>query len=129
MKLKLSLGIFLVYLLIGISSAWATHIRAGEIIAERVNVQTLEYRITVVGYTDTRSSVIFGPGVINFGDGREVRLDTESDFSRVEDLGDQIEKNTFVITHTFQGPGKYKIRFQHEQLGRNTVLCGDRDQH
>jgi gliding motility-associated-like protein len=119
MKLKLSLGIFLIYLLTGISSAWATHIRAGEIIAERVNVQTLQYRITVVGYTDTRSSVIFGPGEINFGDGRTVRLDTDSDFSRVEDLGDQIEKNTFVITHTFQGPGKYKIRFQ--EFNRNDL--------
>ncbi len=119
MKLKLSLGIFLIYLSAGISAAWATHIRAGEIIAERISVQTLTYRITVVGYTDTRSSVVFGPGTINFGDGREDRLDTGSDFSRVEDLGDQIEKNTFVITHTYQGPGRYKIRFQ--EFNRNDL--------
>lgn len=119
MKLKLSLAVFFIYLAAGISSAWATHIRAGEIIAERISVQTLTYRITVVGYTDTRSSVIFGPGLINFGDGREVQLNTESDFSTVEDLGDMIEKNTFVITHTFQGPGRYKIRFQ--EFNRNDL--------
>ncbi len=119
MKLKLSLWIFFVYLFAGITSAFATHIRAGEIIAERISVQTLTYRITVVGYTDTRSSVVFGPGTINFGDGREEQLNTESDFSLVEDLGDQIEKNTFVITHTFQGPGRYKIRFQ--EFNRNDL--------
>ncbi|GAA0880551.1 hypothetical protein GCM10009119_35210 [Algoriphagus jejuensis] len=119
MKLKLSLGIFFIYLVAGISTAWATHIRAGEIIAERISVQSLTYRITVVGYTDTRSSVVFGPGLINFGDGREVPLNTESDFSTVEDLGDMIEKNTFVITHTFQGPGQYRIRFQ--EFNRNDL--------
>ena len=119
MKLKLSVGFFLIYLAAGVSTAWATHIRAGEIIAERISVQTLTYKITVVGYTDTRSSVIFGPGEINFGDGRTEVLNTQSDFSLVEDLGDQIEKNTFVITHTFQGPGKYKIRFQ--EFNRNDL--------
>ncbi|MEP0712734.1 MAG: gliding motility-associated C-terminal domain-containing protein, partial [Algoriphagus sp.] len=118
MKLKITLGLFLIFLLAGISEAWATHIRAGEIIAERVSVQNLTYKITVVGYTDTRSNVIFGPGEINFGDGRIVDgLNTESDFSFVEDVGNLIEKNTFVITHTFQGPGTYTIRFQ--EFNRN----------
>lgn len=112
MKLRLPLLAFLFSLVGFITESFATHIRAGEIIAERISVQTLTYRITVVGYTDTRSSVIFGPGTINFGDGRIVEgLNTESAFSLVEDLGNQIEKNTFVIEHTFQGPGKYKIRF------------------
>lgn len=117
MKLKIFLGFFLTFLIFGISNAWATHIRAGEIIAERISVQTLTYRIIVVGYTDTRSSVIFGPGTINFGDGREEQLNTKSDFGLVENLGDQIEKNTFVITHTYQGPGTYTIRFQ--EFNRN----------
>jgi gliding motility-associated-like protein len=111
MKLKIYFILFCITFFSALNTARATHIRAGEIIAERISVQTLTYRITVVGYTDTRSSVVFGPGRINFGDGREEQLNTKSDFSLVEDLGDLIEKNTFVITHTFQGPGKYKIRF------------------
>lgn len=120
MRLKLPLLAFLFSLLGFISESYATHIRAGEIIAERISVQTLTYRITVVGYTDTRSSVVFGPGTINFGDGRVVEgLNTESLFSLVESLGNQIEKNTFVIEHTFQGPGKYKIRFQ--EFNRNDL--------
>ncbi len=81
--------------ILAFQDALATHIRAGEIIAERISVQTLTYRITVVGYTDTRSSVVFGPGEINFGDGRVEQLNTESDFSTVESLGNQIEKNTY----------------------------------
>ncbi|MCH6235528.1 gliding motility-associated C-terminal domain-containing protein [Cognataquiflexum rubidum] len=106
-------------LILSATQAYATHIRAGEITAERVSVQTLTYKITVVGYTDTRSSVIFGPGVINFGDGREVSLNTESDFVLVESLGNQIEKNTFVIEHTFQGPGRYTIWFR--EFNRNDL--------
>jgi len=117
MKLKSILGILILFFFAGITKSWATHIRAGEIIAERISVQTLTYRIIVVGYTDTRSSVVFGPGIINFGDGREEQLNTESDVSLVEDLGNQIEKNTFIITHTFQGPGEYTIRFQ--EFNRN----------
>lgn len=113
---------FIIVFYLGFFSAipsFATHIRAGEITAERVSPQTLTFRITVVGYTDTRSQVIFGPGDINFGDGREVRLNTESDFVLVEALGNQIEKNTFVITHTYQGPGQYVIRFR--EFNRNAA--------
>lgn len=118
MKLKHSLGLFLLFFLIGLTEAMATHIRAGEIRVQRTSVQTLKYDIIVVGYTDTRSSVVFGPGKIDFGDGRVVDgLNTESAFSLVEDLGNQIEKNTFVIEHTFQGPGVYTIRFQ--EFNRN----------
>jgi hypothetical protein len=119
MKLQRSVFLLsLVMIFFYASNAWATHIRAGEITAERVSVQTLTYRITVVGYTDTRSSVIFGPGEVNFGDGTEaVTLNTEADFVLVESLGNQIEKNTFVITHTYQGPGRYTIRFR--EFNRN----------
>lgn len=119
MKIRFSIGLFFILFLLGAHTANATHIRAGEIIAERTSVQSLTYKITVVGYTDTRSSVVFGPGIINFGDGREVQLNTEAAFSLVEPLGNQIEKNTFVIEHTFQGPGKYTIRFQ--EFNRNDL--------
>jgi len=116
---------YLLLLFIGfiatLHQAQATHIRAGEIIAERISVQTLTYRITVVGYTDTGSSVIFGPGEINFGDGREEVLNTESEISTVESLGNQIEKHTFIIIHTYQGPGTYTIRFQEFNRNDNTL--------
>jgi gliding motility-associated-like protein len=121
MKIRYLLLITISILLVGLKKAAATHIRAGEIIAERVSTQTLTYRITVVGYTDTRSNVVFGPGRINFGDGREVTLNTESDIVLVEPLGNQIEKNTFVVTHTFQGPGQYTIWFKEFNRNDNTL--------
>ncbi|MCH7415681.1 gliding motility-associated C-terminal domain-containing protein [Belliella sp. R4-6] len=121
MKIRYLLLFAITLLLANIHQASATHIRAGEIIAERVSTQTLTYRITVVGYTDTRSNVVFGPGTINFGDGREVSLNTESDIVLVEPLGNQIEKNTFVVTHTYQGPGQYTIRFKEFNRNDNTL--------
>lgn len=121
MKYKhLLLGLSLLFSLFTTASM-ATHIRAGEIIAERVSVQTLTYRITVVGYTDTRSSVEFGPGIINFGDGREEALNTGSDFELAEMIGEHIQKNTFVITHTYQGPGNYTIRFLEYNRNASTL--------
>src|SRR5690554_5189413 len=82
MRFRYSLLIIIGFLAT-VHQAMATHIRAGEIIAERISVQALTYRITVVGYTDTGSSVIFGPGEINFGDGRTEVLNTESEVSTV----------------------------------------------
>ncbi|HLT08332.1 MAG TPA: hypothetical protein VK014_12450, partial [Cyclobacteriaceae bacterium] len=113
--------LFFIGFLATLHQARATHIRAGEIIAERISVQTLTYRITVVGYTDTGSSVIFGPGEINFGDGRKEVLNTESEVSTVESLGNEIEKHTFIIIHTYQGPGNYTIRFQEFNRNDNTL--------
>lgn len=113
-------GLF-VLMIASVTPSQATHIRAGEIIAERISTQTLTYRITVVGYTDTRSTVVFGPGEIDFGDGRSEVLNTESDFNLTENLGNNIEKNVFVITHTYQGPGNYTIRFMEFNRNANTL--------
>src|SRR5690606_36680701 len=112
-----NLLLFFIGYLASFHQAQATHIRAGEIIAERISVQTLTYRITVVGYTDTGSSVIFGPGEINFGDGRKEVLNTESEVSTVESLGNETEKNTFIIILISQGPDNYTIRLQ--EFNRN----------
>lgn len=121
MKIRYLLLVFFCLFLSVAHQSYATHIRAGEIIAERVSTQSLTYKITVIGYTDTRSTVVLGPGDINFGDGRETRLNTESQFSVVESLGNQIEKTSFVIEHTFQGPGQYTIWFREFNRNANTL--------
>src|SRR5690554_7486572 len=91
---------YLFFILVGflaaVNDALATHIRAGEIIAERISVQALTYRITVVGYTDTNSSVIFGPGEINFGDGREEVLNTESEV-RSEEHTSELQSRPHLV--------------------------------
>ncbi|TVP44750.1 MAG: gliding motility-associated C-terminal domain-containing protein [Mongoliibacter sp.] len=121
MKIKYLLLLFFCFFLLAVQNSYATHIRAGEIIAERVSTTALTYKITVVGYTDTRSTVVLGPGDINFGDGRETRLNTEFEFQTVEQLGNNIEKTTFVIEHTYQGPGQYTIWFREFNRNANTL--------
>lgn len=100
----------------------ATHIRAGEIIAELVSCQGLTYRFTIIGYEDTGSEVVFGNGIIDFGDGESVNLDTENDFFDrvVVDPQKLIRKSRFVITHTFPGPGTYTITFR--EFNRNADI-------
>ncbi|MEM8893974.1 MAG: gliding motility-associated C-terminal domain-containing protein [Bacteroidota bacterium] len=99
----------------------ATHIRAGEIIARRVSNSSLEYEFTIIGYTDTGSSVQFGGGEVNFGDGTIIDiLEDEVFFQETIDIGDEIAVNTFRISHTFQAPGTYTIRFR--EFNRNAGI-------
>ncbi len=98
---------------------YATHIRAGEIIAQLVDCQTLTYRFTVVGYEDTGSDVEFGNGELNYGDGEIVDLNTENVFftRRIISNQDQIRVSEFITVHTFPGPGEYTITFR--EFNRN----------
>ncbi len=116
-KLYRGATLILIVLLAGVMQVSATHIRAGEIIVERISTQSLTFRITIIGYTDTGSTVEFGGGRLEFGDGTAIDIDTEKDFSLKEDLGDEIALNVFVISHTYQGTGSYTLRFQ--EFNRN----------
>ncbi len=109
--------LLIVLMLVSVADLSATHIRAGEIIVERISTQSLTFRITIIGYTDTGSSVEFGGGRLEFGDGTVVDIDTDKDFSQKQDLGEEIALNVFVISHTYQAPGAYTLRFQ--EFNRN----------
>jgi hypothetical protein len=93
-----------------INPANATHIRAGQITAEVVSCQNLEYRFTITGYTDTGSDVQFGGGTISFGDGTVVELNPDDVDEKIE-LEDQVAINLIFLSHTFPGPGTYTIRY------------------
>ena len=113
-------GFLLLVLILTLANflAEATHIRAGEIIATRLPGPGFTYRITVIGYTDTRSPVQFGAGVLRFGDGRQVTLTDAANlpgnsFVRT-DLGRGVASNIVEIIHTFQGPGLYTISYEED---------------
>ncbi|MEI9918263.1 MAG: gliding motility-associated C-terminal domain-containing protein [Bacteroidota bacterium] len=99
------------FLLFG-SNAFATHLRAGEIIATRVSCTALTFRITVTVYIDTGSGVHFGgPGeFLNFGDSTFVEVPDTPTTPR-PDLGQNMGMAQFVITHTYAGYGRYLIRY------------------
>lgn len=103
-------------------TAEATHIRAGEIIAELINCQSYTYRFRVIGYEDTGSDVEFGNGEIYFGHGDPEDLSTENDFFTREEIDNEklIRVSEFVITHTFPGPGEYTITFR--EFNRNADI-------
>ncbi len=94
----------------------ATHLRAGEIVAERVNCSSLTYIITVTVYTDAASMARFGGEgeAIDFGDGsvpemvpltpNTVRLDLNSDGS--------VASASYTTRHTFPGNGRYTISYR-----------------
>ncbi len=62
-----------------------------------------------------------GDGDINFGDGRIQALRTGTDFSFTQDLGNGVAINSFVVTHTFQGPGDYVIGFREFNRNERTL--------
>lgn len=100
-------------LLIGASqTASATHLRAGEIVATRLNCTSLTFQITINAYTNTESPIRFGDGILNFGDGSaSVQTPTKENEIR-SDLGPSVGFVTYSINHTFPGPGRYVISYR-----------------
>lgn len=105
------LGLLLFTIFFGLEKIWATHIRAGEIVAIRTSNSSLTYKFTVIGYTDTGSTVIFGGGDIDFGDGTVLNLTDNAEDNGTTNLEDEVAYNYFEITHTFSAPGKYTVRY------------------
>lgn len=108
---RLSLVLFLL-LSICAGDVFATHLRAGEIIATRVSCTALTFRITVIVYIDTESGVHFGgPGeYLHFGDSAVVEIPDTGTTPR-PDLGPNMGMATFTIDHTYSSGGRYLIRY------------------
>jgi gliding motility-associated-like protein len=91
-------------------TAKATHNRAGEITYKQISGYTFEFTVTT--FTYTLSAVELNGGRVSleveWGD------NTTSEAPRISrlDLPDYYRKNTYVIRHTFPGPGLYKIVMQ-----------------
>ena len=111
--------LLLFFLCFGVSSLYSTHNRAGEITYQWISGNT--YKITLVTYTDD------GPNIadrckltIHFGDGDSAQVlrsngapDIGGDCGSAAMLGQvlkpKFKKNVYVTTHTYAGPGSYKI--------------------
>ncbi len=99
------------------NEVYATHLRAGEIIARRVNCQARTFEITIIVYTDTGSEVRFGEGVLDFGDGSDPfvlpiiengiasRLLPNGTLDNqpidIDGLGNEVSSASFTIEHTY----------------------------
>jgi len=111
--------IFLIFLLICfiyIHPSKATHIRAGEIIVERLSQTKYTYLIKLIIYADTKSSVIPGGGELSLGDGTTAGYTIEE--GRIDLLDNDIAKYTFSIIHTYYG-GLGEITIGYQEINRN----------
>ncbi|MEM7106889.1 MAG: gliding motility-associated C-terminal domain-containing protein [Bacteroidota bacterium] len=115
--IKLFLTFLLTILTVSLNQVLATHLRAGEIIAERVDCQGRTFRITIIVYTDTGSDVRFGEGLLDFGDGSEPfsvpiiengvaarRLPNGTIVTEnidTDGLGNLVSSASFTIEHTY----------------------------
>ena len=110
---KIITGIFLVLLSLPVL---ATHNRAGEIIYRHLN--GLNYEITVVTYTRESAPADRPSLPINFGDGSP-----EATIERISAviLGNDVKRNIYRITHTFNGPGTYNITLEDPNRNENVL--------
>ena len=125
----------LLFLFIFLSSvsieALATHIRAGEIIAERISQSSLRYRFTLILFSDTGSPIQVGDGgIFRFGEARVLDalnnggrpfLISESVFFEEVNLGNEVARTVFQFEHTFDAPGAYTISYT-EQNRNNEII-------
>lgn len=89
----------------------ATHIRAGEIIARRIDNLALTFEFTFIGYRDTESGIQFGNGIFDFGDGTF----READFRITEiQIAPNIVRAEFRVVHTYQAPSAYTASYQED---------------
>lgn len=91
--------------LVSAQRAQATHVRAGDLTAERIQGSTLTYKFTATIYTDD-AGVPPDPEIeFDFGTG-EKRMVSRT-FSAA--VGNSTTKNKYVTTYTFPGPGEYAV--------------------
>jgi hypothetical protein len=113
----IKVGILVAIGLIASLDVQATHIRAGEIIAERIDALRPTYRFTFIGYRDTESGVQFGDGgaVFDLGDGFQIPV-TRADFQLLpaEQLAPNIVKEQFQFVHTYNAASSYVVSYSED---------------
>ena len=107
--------IIVVLLLSCFYNAWATHNRAGEI--TYVQLSDLSYEITITTYTYTLSYADRPQLTVEWGDNTSSVADRIS----ILFLPNYYKRNIYKITHTYPGPGVYKIVVQDPNRNANIM--------
>lgn len=114
----ISPGIFFIACLLLSQIAEATHIRAGEIIARRLDSQSLTYEIILRGYADRESAVIIGSnGTLDFGDGTSAMIQNTGDpddpsYIQRTAISEDTWMYELKINHTYAAASSYTISFR-----------------
>ena len=92
----------------------ATHLRAGDIVAERIGCGRT-FRITITVYTNTGSTVRFGgeTDILNFGDGTWMYVPDVENTPRPDlDAEGTVATAQFTIDHTYPTSGTFVISYR-----------------
>ncbi|MEQ8474483.1 MAG: gliding motility-associated C-terminal domain-containing protein, partial [Marinoscillum sp.] len=113
---KGSLSLF--FWIISILASMATHIRAGEITAERIDNLTRTYRFTFTGFRDSGSPIPFGQGVFRFGDDSF----QEGNFNvTITPIDNEIEMVQFQLVHTYSSSKRFIVSYREENRNRDII--------
>lgn len=128
-RLLLKFLLFATLCILSAFNSYGTHLRAGEIIAERMQCSSLTFKITVTVYTDLESTVLFGgpEDWLEFGDGTRMLIKETPNTPR-PDLGPNVGMASFSITHTYAGYQQYLISYS-EPNRNDGVLNMDASVH
>ena len=121
--------LLLFVLIIGVTHAYATHNRAGEITYQLISGST--YRIIVTTYTKESSvsadrcqlTVYFGDGdtaIVNRING-PLGGTCDPNIGNGVSLGNDVKENIYTVIHTYPGSGNYTITM--EDPNRNDGIC------
>src|SRR5689334_1963504 len=103
--LKLVRFFFFILLAICISltNAEATHLRAGDITVTRYSCSDYRYKITLHIYTRCSSTVKFGGGTLDFGDGTTYTTEPRPNPQTISPVDGGICDVEYSVDHKFAG--------------------------
>jgi hypothetical protein len=108
------ISVMTLFIFFVLTESQATHLRAGDIVAERVNCGRT-FKITITVYTNTGSTVRFGgeQDIINFGDGSwELVPQTENNPRPDLDAEGTVATASYTVFHTYPTTGTYVISYR-----------------
>lgn len=109
-----AVSVILLLTFLTITKSGATHLRAGDIVAERINCGRT-FRITITVYTNTGSTVRFGGDrdIINFGDGTWEFVPEIENTPRPDlDAEGTVATASYTVFHTYPTTGTYVISYR-----------------
>lgn len=92
-------------------AALASHLKGGYIRLKAMSATSYTCELEFVGYNDSGSSVAFGSGEVDFGDGTRGILREMASTTETVGGNDQTTIRRFVVRHAFQAPGTYTVSF------------------
>ncbi|MEQ9306092.1 MAG: gliding motility-associated C-terminal domain-containing protein, partial [Marinoscillum sp.] len=110
---NMSIGVLLFAILwLATLPSAASHIRAGEITAKRIDNLTRTYRFTFIGFRDRGSQFPFGEGIFDFGD----ETSQTGNFNiTITQIDSEIEMVQFQLVHTYSSSRSFIVSYE-EQL-------------